>query len=90
MKLSRLATLIVVASFATGTLHAQTKPADTPSADEKAIREDCAKEHGKHHDHVKEKGMGSGMVSKCVDEKKGAKKSAKKPLHDHNKEHKAN
>ena len=63
-------------------------PASASTAD-KQVAEDCAKEHGKHHEHAAEKGTGGGMKSKCVNEKSAAKKGTKKPLHDHKKEHKS-
>ena len=88
----KIATLITTSAIflalAAGPLYAQNKPAESPAGDRKAMRDDCAKEHDKMHDHAKEKGMGGGMMSKCMDEKKGAQKPGKKPLHDHNKEHK--
>lgn len=90
MHITRIATLIAVAALAANPLYAQEKSSATPPDDRQALLDECKKEHGKHHDHTKEKGLGGGMVSKCINEKKGAKKAAKKPLHDHNREHKAN
>lgn len=90
MKIVQLISVIAFAALAAGPLHAQDKAASTPApAADKQIAEDCAKEHGKHHDHAAEKGTAGGMKSKCMNEKAGAKKGAKKPLHDHNKEHKS-
>ena len=88
MNIVRLISTIAFAALAASPLHAQDKAANAPAAD-KQVAEDCAKEHGMHHDHAAEKGMAGGMKSKCMNEKAGAKKDAKKPIHDHNKEHKA-
>ena len=89
MKISRVAAMIAIATLAAGPLHAQDKAAGSPAASKQAMMDECAKEHRKHHDHAAEKGA-SAMKAKCMDEKVSGKQAAKKPLHDHNKEHKAN
>ena len=88
MQIVKLISTIAFAALAVSPLHAQDKAASGSTAD-KQVAEDCAKEHGKHHEHAAEKGTGGGMKSKCVNEKSGAKKGTKKPLHDHKKEHKS-
>lgn len=90
MQIVKLTSTIVFAALAAGPLHAQDKAASAPApAADKQIAEDCAKEHGKHHDHAAEKGMAGEMKSKCINDKSKAKKDAKKPLHDHKNEHKS-
>ena len=88
MQIVKLISTIAFAALTVSPLHAQDKAASVPTAD-KQVAEDCAKEHGKHHEHAAEKGTGGGMKSKCVNEKSAAKKGTKKPLHDHKKEHKS-
>lgn len=89
MNITRLAILITFAALAASPLYAQDKATSTPAAGKQAMMDECAKETGKRHDHAAEKGA-SGMKGKCMDEKMRGKQAAKKPLHDHNKEHKAN
>lgn len=66
---------LACATLIAGNVCARDKPASAASSKE-AAHADCAKEHGKMHDHAKEKGMGDGMMSKCMSEKAGAKKDA--------------
>ena len=89
MKISRITAMIAMATLAAGPLHAQDKATSAPAASKQVMMDECAKEHRKHHDHAAEKGA-SAMEAKCMDEKMGGKQAVKKPLHDHNKEHKAN
>ena len=89
MNISRITAMIAIATLAAGPLYAQDKAASSTTASKQAMMDECAKEHGKHHDHAAEKGA-SAMKAKCMDEKMKGKQVAKKPLHDHNKEHKAN
>ena len=89
MNINRMATLITVVALAASPLYAQDKATSAPAASKQAMMDECAKETGKRHDHAGEKGA-SGMKGKCMDEKMRGKQAAKKPVHDHNKEHKAN
>lgn len=89
MNFARVVTLIAVATLISTPLYAQDKAAAAPATDRQAMKDECAKEHSKMHDHAKEKGMGGGMMAKCINDKKKAMRAAKKPLPDQNKEHKA-
>ena len=90
MNFTRIATWIAVAALAASPLYAQEKPAAKPSMERQAMMDECKKDHDKHHDHAKGKGLSDGMLSKCMSEKQAAKKAPKKQEHDQHKEHKTN
>lgn len=88
MNFIRVATLIAVASLLSTPLYAQDKAAAVRGTDRQAMKDECAKEHDKMHNHAKEKGMGDGMMTKCMNDKEKAKSTAKRPADDQNKERK--